>query len=40
MASTFPEGTMETLAKMDGFILSLIGHQAYPEGARRHQSAP
>ncbi|MDB5526609.1 MAG: leuB [Rhizobium sp.] len=29
--STFPEGTMETLAKMDGFILGPIGHQAYPK---------
>jgi 3-isopropylmalate dehydrogenase len=27
--STLPEGTMETLAKMDGFILGPIGHQAY-----------
>ncbi len=33
--STFPEGTMEALTKMDGFILGPIGHQAYPkvEGA-------
>ena len=29
--STLPEGTMETLAKMDGFILGPIGHQAYPK---------
>jgi len=29
--STFPEGTMETLARMDGFILGPIGHQAYPK---------
>jgi 3-isopropylmalate dehydrogenase len=29
--STFPEGTMETLSKMDGFILGPIGHQAYPK---------
>ena len=29
--STFPEGTMETLAGMDGFILGPIGHQAYPK---------
>ena len=29
--STFPEGTMETLAKMDGFLLGPIGHQAYPK---------
>ncbi|MEO9335905.1 isocitrate/isopropylmalate family dehydrogenase [Mesorhizobium sp. SB112] len=33
--STFPDGTIETLSKMDGFILGPIGHQAYPkvEGA-------
>lgn len=29
--STFPEGTIETLHKMDGFILGPIGHQAYPK---------
>jgi 3-isopropylmalate dehydrogenase len=29
--STFPDGTMEALAKMDGFILGPIGHQAYPK---------
>lgn len=29
--STFPDGTMETLASMDGFILGPIGHQAYPK---------
>jgi 3-isopropylmalate dehydrogenase len=29
--STFPEGTMEALAKMDGFILGPIGHRAYPK---------
>ena len=29
--STFPEGTMETLARMDGFILGPIGHMAYPK---------
>lgn len=29
--STFPEGTMERLGKMDGFILGPIGHQAYPK---------
>lgn len=29
--STFPGGTMETLSKMDGFILGPIGHQAYPK---------
>ena len=31
IGSTFPEGTMETLARMDGFILGPIGHQAYPK---------
>ncbi|MDB5540457.1 MAG: leuB, partial [Devosia sp.] len=29
--STFPEGTMDALGKMDGFILGPIGHQAYPK---------
>ena len=29
--STFPDGTMEALSKMDGFILGPIGHQAYPK---------
>lgn len=29
--STFPEGTIEALMKMDGFILGPIGHQAYPK---------
>lgn len=29
--STFPAGTMETLARMDGFILGPIGHMAYPK---------
>lgn len=29
--STFPEGTIEALLKMDGFILGPIGHQAYPK---------
>lgn len=29
--STLPEGTMDALAKMDGFILGPIGHQAYPK---------
>ena len=29
--STFPDGTMETLSRMDGFILGPIGHQAYPK---------
>jgi 3-isopropylmalate dehydrogenase len=27
-----PEGTLETLATFDGFILGPIGHQAYPKG--------
>ncbi|KQT61874.1 MULTISPECIES: isocitrate/isopropylmalate dehydrogenase family protein [unclassified Aureimonas] len=31
--STFPDGTMETLSKMDGFILGPIGHRAYPKVA-------
>lgn len=29
--STFPEGTIEALRRMDGFILGPIGHQAYPK---------
>jgi 3-isopropylmalate dehydrogenase len=29
--STFPDGTLEAVAKMDGFILGPIGHQAYPK---------
>lgn len=29
--STFPEGTIEAVSKMDGFILGPIGHQAYPK---------
>lgn len=29
--STFPEGTVEALLDMDGFILGPIGHQAYPK---------
>ncbi len=28
--STMPEGTLEALAKMDGFVLGPIGHRAYP----------
>jgi 3-isopropylmalate dehydrogenase len=28
--STMPEGTLEALAKLDGWILGPIGHQAYP----------
>jgi 3-isopropylmalate dehydrogenase len=30
--STLPEGTLETLAKMDGFVLGPIGHRDYPKG--------
>jgi hypothetical protein len=30
--STLPEGTLETLQKMDGFVLGPIGHRAYPKG--------
>ncbi|MDB5945691.1 MAG: 3-isopropylmalate dehydrogenase (Beta-IPM dehydrogenase)-like protein [Ramlibacter sp.] len=30
--STFPEGTLETLAKMNGFVLGPIGHREYPKG--------
>ncbi|KQT53177.1 3-isopropylmalate dehydrogenase [Aureimonas sp. Leaf454] len=29
--STFPDGTMEALSTMDGFILGPIGHRAYPK---------
>jgi 3-isopropylmalate dehydrogenase len=29
--TTMPEGTLETLATFDGFILGPIGHQAYPK---------
>jgi 3-isopropylmalate dehydrogenase len=29
--TTLPEGTLETLSTMDGFILGPIGHQAYPK---------
>jgi 3-isopropylmalate dehydrogenase len=29
--STFPDGTLEALSAMDGFILGPIGHQAYPK---------
>jgi 3-isopropylmalate dehydrogenase len=31
--STMPDGTLETLATFDGFILGPIGHQAYPKVA-------
>lgn len=30
--STLPDGTLETLAKMDGFVLGPIGHREYPKG--------
>ncbi|KGM35682.1 isocitrate/isopropylmalate dehydrogenase family protein [Inquilinus limosus] len=30
--STMPDGTLEALAAMDGFILGPIGHRAYPKG--------
>jgi 3-isopropylmalate dehydrogenase len=30
--STLPNGTLETLAKMNGFILGPIGHREYPRG--------
>ncbi len=30
--STLPEGTLETLAKMNGFVLGPIGHREYPKG--------
>ena len=30
--STLPEGTLETLAKMNGFLLGPIGHREYPKG--------
>lgn len=30
--STMPDGTLEALSKLDGFILGPIGHQAYPKG--------
>ena len=29
--STMPEGTLETLSALDGFILGPIGHRAYPK---------
>ncbi|MES2186952.1 MAG: isocitrate/isopropylmalate family dehydrogenase [Pseudomonadota bacterium] len=29
--STFPEGTIEAVSAMDGFLLGPIGHQAYPK---------
>ena len=31
--STLPAGTLETLAKMDGFVLGPIGHREYPKVA-------
>ncbi|MEO8654073.1 MAG: isocitrate/isopropylmalate family dehydrogenase [Ramlibacter sp.] len=30
--STLPQGTLETLGKMDGFVLGPIGHRDYPKG--------
>jgi 3-isopropylmalate dehydrogenase len=30
--STLPEGTLEALAKLDGFVLGPIGHRDYPKG--------
>src|SRR3954468_5559210 len=30
--STMPEGTLETLATLDGWVLGPIGHRAYPRG--------
>lgn len=30
--STMPEGTLDALSKMDGFILGPIGHREYPKG--------
>lgn len=30
--STLPEGTLQTLAKMNGFVLGPIGHRDYPKG--------
>ena len=30
--STLPEGTLEALQKMDGFVLGPIGHRDYPKG--------
>jgi len=32
LGSTMPEGTLDALAEMDGWILGPIGHQAYPKG--------
>src|SRR5262245_9662016 len=29
--STMPEGTLEALGRLDGWILGPIGHQAYPK---------
>ena len=30
--STLPDGTLDTLAKMNGFVLGPIGHREYPKG--------
>jgi 3-isopropylmalate dehydrogenase len=32
LGSTMPEGTLDALSKMDGFILGPIGHREYPKG--------
>lgn len=32
LGSTLPDGTLEALSAMDGFILGPIGHRAYPKG--------
>ncbi|MBI2255533.1 MAG: isocitrate/isopropylmalate dehydrogenase family protein [Proteobacteria bacterium] len=32
LGSTMPEGTLDSLSKMDGFILGPIGHREYPKG--------
>ena len=32
LGTTMPEGTLETLATFDGFILGPIGHREYPKG--------
>ncbi|MEK1931082.1 MAG: isocitrate/isopropylmalate dehydrogenase family protein [Pararhizobium sp.] len=32
LGSTMPDGTLDALGKMDGFILGPIGHREYPKG--------
>ena len=32
LGTTMPEGTLEVLSQLDGFILGPIGHRAYPTG--------